>query len=549
MPTITLALDGFTSRGIDKKALPKLVDRLGMSLEEMDDKQAVIEITPDRPDLLEINGLCRALKMLDGKIEPKENQYSLKGAPFLKITIGKGVKKCRPFIAGFVVKGADLTGNKIKELMNFQEKLHETYGRKRKKMSIGIHNLDRIEGDIVYDASKAGEMMPLGGKKKIGFQEVMKTAAEPEWDEIIKGYKAFPNVRDSKKVISIAPVLNCEETRVTESTKNLFVEITGTAWQTVDDTANILACLFIDSGAQVLPCSLVGGKVKVTPTLEYKEFKVSYPKVDRTIGSFTTAKDAITFANRMGYTGGSTGSRILFLVPPYRTDVINERDIIEDIAIGYGYDKISPLPILGSSVGVPDELTEDAEVICQALVGMGFSEAFNTYLTNEKQCFTMVGREQYDKESIVKVTYAKTETFSVLRDSVIPSLLSNLSTSVRATLPQRLFEVGSVFTVEKGKAVETKHASMVIEHAKSNFSEMKGVITELLRLMGPFKIELKEAKGSAFIEGRCAFVVVDGKIAGIFGEIHPKILQNFGLEEPVAAAEIDIEAILGNPGK
>lgn len=547
MPTITLSLEGFASHGVDKKSLTKLIDRLGMSVEKIDENEITVEITPDRPDLLDVNGLSRAVKLLDGKTTPKENHYTLKGKPYLTITVGKGVKRNRPMIAGLVVRGADLKGNKIKELMNFQEKLHETYGRKRRKMSIGIHDLDKIEGDITYDASKSGEMVALGSQSKMQFNEVMKFAGDQTWDEIIKGYKTYPHVKDSKKVISLVPVLNSEATRVTEYTKNLFVEVTGTNWQTVSDTANILACLFLDAGAEVLPCTIKGGKVPVTPTMAYKEFKMSYTKVDRTLGIYLMAPDIIKLANRMGHIAGSYESRMLFVVPPYRTDVLGERDVIEDIAIAFGYDKINPLPVVGTAVGVPDELAEDSEKACSVLLGLGFSESFNTYLTNEAQCFEMV-RRKYDKDSIVSVAYAKTDSFSVLRDSVMPSLFANLSASLQATMPQRLFEIGNVFRVEKGKVIESRHMALVSEHSKSNFSEMKGTILELLKAIGASKVEIKAGLGTAFIEGRCAFVTVSGKQVGIFGEIHPEVLSNFGLEEAVTAAELNLEAIIAEIG-
>ena len=543
MPTISIALDGITSRGIDKKALPGLIDRLGLSVEKIDENEVTIEVTPNRPDLLEVNGICRALKMLEGKTTPKENYYAAKGKPALKITVGDGVRRCRPFIAGFVVREVNLKGNRIKELMNFQEKLHETYGRKRKKMAVGIYDLDKIEGDITYDAAKDGKMIPLGSQKGMSFAEVMKFAGQEDWDEIIKGYKTYPHVRDSKKVISLVPILNSEDTKIAEGTKNLFVEVTGTSWQTVNDTANILACLFLDSGAVVHPCELEGGKVPITPTLEYREFKMVYPRVDRTLGFAFRADDIMALANRMGYVAATRGSRLLFLVPPYRTDVIDERDIIEDIAIAFGYDRIMPIRIMGASVGIPDELVEDSEVACSALIGMGFTEAFNTFLTNEPRCFEMVGRK-YSKDSVVKVAYAKTETLSVLRNSVLPSLLGNLSDSLQATMPQKIFELGSIFRVEGGKVIESRNIAFVSEHPRSNFSEIKASVYEFMRMMGVEKFELKETKDPAFIEGRCAVISFGGRDVGIFGEIHPKVLQNFGLEEPVAAAELSLELIL-----
>ena len=153
----------------------------------------------------------------------------------------------------------------------------------------------------------------------------------------------------------------------------------------------------------------------------------------------------------------------------------------------------------------------------------------------------MVGRK-FDKDSIVKVAYAKTETLSVLRDSILPSLLGNLSASMQATMPQRLFEIGSVFRVEGGKVTESRNA----------LSSDRAFEVQLLRDQGiglladaelGGEVHNKGGQGSAFIEGRCAFVFVAARQVGIFGEIHPKILQNFDLEEPVAAAELALEQI------
>jgi phenylalanyl-tRNA synthetase beta chain len=174
-------------------------------------------------------------------------------------------------------------------------------------------------------------------------------------------------------------------------------------------------------------------------------------------------------------------------------------------------------------------------------MGMGFSEALNTLLTNESQCFEMLGRK-YDRDSVVKVAYAKTETLSVLRDSILPSLLGNLAASLQATMPQRLFELGSTFRVEKGKVLETWNAAFVSEHSRSNFSEIKASVFGLMEALGA-KFAIKEASDPAFIEGRCASLVVGGKNVGIFGEISPKALQSFGLEEPVAAAELSLGLI------
>lgn len=545
MPTITINLAQMEKAGIEKASIKTLLDKLGMSLEKAEGSDLTIEITPNRPDLLEVNGIIRALRSISAKDVPKEKHYSINNKPALKILVGRGVKRTRPHIAALVVKNADLSGIRLKELINFMEKFCDTYGRKRNRIAIGMHSLKKISGDILYDAAKTGKLVPLGSTKEASFNDVLKSDKRGlEFGEIVERYGTFPFLKDSEKVIALIPIVNSETTRVTESTKDLFIDITGTSKSAVDDSANLIASIFIDMKSDVYPCEIcLSGKApELTPKMEYKEIAIRRLKLEHALGIAIEERKIIEMGNRMGHIASQYGKKILFYVPPYRTDVISERDIIEDVAIAYGYEKINPTPIYSSSVGIMDQVTEDQAIISRIMTQFGFTEAINTYLTNEKQNFEKM--ELPETDDMIKVAYAKTETLSILRKSILPSLLGNLSTSAQANMPQRLFEIGSVFSMVDEKPKESISLSLVSEHSRSNFSEIKSYIMGLLSAIGIKSASVSEELNPSFIGGRCAAVNVGGTKIGIIGEINPKVLNNFRLEEPVAAAELDVTSLL-----
>jgi phenylalanyl-tRNA synthetase beta chain len=546
MPTIQISMLQLERGGLQRGAVPELIDRLGMSVEKTDSTTITIEVTPNRPDLLEANGLVRAMKLISGRTAPNEKHYRITNQPALRINVCRGVRRIRPFIAGIVVRRADMSSGRLKEFINFTEKLGDTYGRKRRKMAIGVYDLKRIKGKLYYDASKDGKIIPLDNQNEMRFEDVLKRDQRgAEFGYVLEGFKSYPYLRDDEKTLSLIPIVNSEKARVSESATELFIEATGTSAVTVNDTMRIVASLFIDAGADVYPCTIIKESTRAseaTPKMEGKEIRVPLAKIARTLGISMGASKAIEMGNRMGYVAAQYGNSIMFMVPPYRVDAISQRDIIEDIAIAYGYNKINPLPVYGTSMGMPDETSENTQKLAGLMVGMGFTEAINMCLTNEKQNFETMNREP-GKETIT-VAYAKTESVSMLRTSVLPSLLASLSCSAQATMPQMLFEIGSVFRMEGDKPREGASLAFVSEHSKSNFSEIKSYLLGLLNTLQIRSVSVDEESDPAFIEGRCASLNIGGAKAGVFGEIHPQVLRNFKLEEPVSAAEIDISILL-----
>lgn len=544
MASIIYKYADFKRLNIDAELLLKELPRLGVDVDDSNEDEITLDISPNRPDLLDFTGFARAVLNFVGRREPKENTYKIDLEPLVDIKATPAVKDVRPFIAGIVAKNVDLTGNNLLYFINFTEKLCDTYGRRRKKFAIGLHNFDVISSPLVYDAAHEKEFVPLGMNKKMRFEEIIaKHAKGIEYSYTLKDSEEgkYPYLADAKNnIMGMIPIINSEFTRVTEQTNNLFVDITGTSKHGVDQACRLLACSFVDMGAKVHPCTVsYAAKKETTPTLEYRDIRVKISTIQRTLGVPIDPDKVIALANKLGHVAAKYGNSLLVRVAPYRVDVLNEQDIIEDIAIAYGYDRIDPLPVLGAFQGIPDEAIEYANRIARTMVGLGFMEAMNTYLTNEKVNFDGM-THKYDAEGTVKVSYSKTENMTMLRTNILHELLQNLSESRSERMPMRLFEIGSVFSVKGGKAVEGRNIAFVSEHSKANFSEIKSFTESALRYMRIDNYTIEDAHDSAFIEGRCAAIKVKGRSVGHFGELHPKVLENFGLEEPTVAAELEL---------
>ena len=529
--------------GIPSSEIAKAVERLGMSNEGESETSVEIDITPNRPDLLDITGFARAAQLLSGKRVPKENHYAAK-PPVLDVMVEASAKRARPFIAAAVAKGVNLTDGRLKDLINFTEKFCDTYGRRRKKVAVGLHNLDAIHGNLTYGASKDGTIIPLGQSAPRSFAEVLSgTPQGREYSGII-GKGAVPFIKDAKKTISMVPIINSEQTRVTESARNLLVEITGTSLSAVNESLNLISCSLMDAGAEVFQCNVsYGNKAIATPSMEYRKTKVRASMIEKSLGVYMGESTMVGMANRLGHVAAKYGNSILVFSPPYRVDVLGEQDIIEDIAIAYGYDRIDPMPVIGHSVGIPEESALLYNRVSTLMLGLGFTEAMNPYLTNERLNFEMVGGKP-SKDAIM-IEHSKTESITMMRTTLLPALLQNLGSSSHDSMPQRLFEVGSVFRMGP-RPIEGRRLGIVSEHSRSNYSEMKAAVTEVFRLFGIEALQFRRSEDPRYIPGRGALITdAKGTKLGSLGEIAPEVLGNFRIEEPVAAAELDIDAAFG----
>ena len=534
MPNVT-----FDSKDIERlfpgKEFDKLIDSIGMEVEERKGGSVTISVTPNRPDMLSFTGLMRALDLHAGKAKPKT--YAVARRSAFSIAVTPAVMRVRPFIAALVARDIRLKGNALRYVIDFTEKLSDNYGRKRNKLAMGIHDLSAINGAVVYDAKHDERFVPLNGARPMSFEEILKGHAKGEeygYTISRNGNANYPFLRDSEKVLSLIPIINSDATKTTEHTTAMLVDVTGTDRNAVEDAARMTACMLIDMGAEVYPVNIeYPDRNEITPSMRVKRVTVALEDFENIIGVRSTAKKMADFAAREGYIARTAGKGIAVEVPPYRTDIFNEQDVIEDLAIAHDYASIAPMPVVGHSVGKESESNARRNGIAMLMVGLGYSEAMNYYLSNERLQFEMMHRKR--GEGVIKVAKSKTEAITMLRQQVLPGLLQNLSDSAHERMPQRLFEIGSVFRLENGKPVEETHVAFVSEHSKANFAEAKSVVDALARYTG-MRIGYKAHNDGAFIDGRCASFV-----DGLVGEITPEVLESFKIEEPVVGGEIVLE--------
>ncbi|MDE1825015.1 MAG: phenylalanine--tRNA ligase subunit beta [Candidatus Micrarchaeota archaeon] len=523
------------------KRLADQIYKMGLDLEASSDEEITIDFPANRLDLIEIVGFARALRNFMRK--GKAAKYEIKGVHIAaQIEVDPSLKDIRPFISAMVVEGIKFNEQSLKHLLNFAEKFTFTYGRQRKKLALGLHNLDTMGTDLRYEAAKDEEFVPLNSKSKMHFSEVLKkTEKGAAYSGTIGGAsaKSYPVLRDSKGVISLIPIINSERTKVDVSTKNLFIEITGTSKYTVEKSVDLFAALFIDMGAKVSRVKVsYKGTTSLLPRLQSATMDIPLLAIEGNIGVIIGFNNVISLANKMGYKAGLVGKKVRFWIPEYRLDILNQQDVIEDIAIAYGYDYIQPVPIYAEQAGEYERSTIRNQRVSELMMGLGFSEAMNTHMTNEASNFSDMRLKASDHDHVT-VRDAKVQNITMLRTWLLPSLLRNLGASAHEKMPQKIFELDLTFIVSSMGVEEKYKLAGVITDPKSNFNQMKAIIEEILYDLGS-TFQVKQNLHSSFIDGRCASVRVDGREIGVFGELHPEVLGNFGIEEPSIAFEIEL---------
>ncbi len=554
MTTVTLNkryLFSLVSNTPEEGKIEAQLAKLGCNVERISGDEISIEVSPNRPDLFSAVGLARALRNFMHR--SKKYVYQTESdEPYLRISVGSKAEKVRPFLACLIAANMKLNEAALADLINFTEKFCETYGRSRKKIAIGIHDFNKVEPPLVYDAYSDGNFVALNETKERSFSEILKTTEQgKKYGRTLAG-KLYPALKDNNGVIALIPILNSERTRLEARTKNILVDITGTDGSAVNKTSDLLAAMFMDLGANVKKAVIAYPKTRVvTPPLEKRYLTLPLFIAEGEIGVSIGFSNVITLANKMGYDAALLGRDIRFRVPEYRMDVINEQDIVEDLAIAYGYDYINPMPVPSEHPGKLDPREELFDSLSEAMVGMGYSETVNTYLTNEKTNFTdMRTGTAYKDSSTQKTDYirlkaARAQSVTMLRTWLLPSLLKNIGASAHEKMPQKAFELDLVFSMVGKTPREDYHLAGVLTGPRSNFNDIKGTLDSLAYLLGLVYNPVAYAHES-FIRGRCARVSIGKENMGMFGELHPEVLNNFGIEEPTSVFEIDLTWLINS---
>ncbi|MCD6482878.1 MAG: phenylalanine--tRNA ligase subunit beta [Candidatus Aenigmarchaeota archaeon] len=544
MPTISFNKQRLLEK-IGKKLsdeeLESLLPLMKPEVEDMNEEEIKLELTPDRADLFFLDGLARAFSGFLGE------RIGLKKVVFDDPKIEVKVEKVesRPYFACFIVRDVDLDSEKIKELMNLQEVLHATIGRKRKRVAIGIHDFDKIKPPIVYkEAFPRENFIPLGYDIEMTLENVLQlTDKGRKFAHLLSSYSKYPAICDENGMFSFPPILNSNRTKVTQSTKNLFVDITGESRRAVDEATKILAYYSSFVGRLEAVKMIHGDKEFVYPNFEEERIEITKSDIAKLLGVELSDEEIQELLERMGYDVMIVNDVITVVIPIYRIDILHKVDVIEDIAIAYGLNNFKrELPQL-FTIGSIDEKEQFIDKLKSLMIGLGFTEVITPVLTNKKKHFENVNLKE---EKVVELENPVSEEYTIMRKYLYPSLINLLAKNTHYNYPQKVFEVGYVVEIDENAETKTrsiKHLAAAIASGKTNLSEIKSVLDEVMMFLGIEEYDVEECKIDSFIPSRGGYVKVNNQIVGSYGEIHPEVLEKNGFWVPITILELDLSKL------
>ena len=548
MPVITFKYQDLKDLGIDMEK-DELIDTLPMmssDIEDFDDEEIKVEFFPNRPDNLSVEGVARSFKGFIGQ-EFGFPDYKVEESGEY-VEVDEDVAKIRPYIGFAKIDNVDFTGDKLKYIMDFQENLHWVIGRDRKKVAIGIHNADVVTGPFKYIATPkdANAFVPLEKDFEMTPDEILTQHDKGvDYAHLIQDFDKYPLILDKDdNVLSMPPIINGELTKIKEDTKNIIVDVTGTDERAVNQALNIICCSFAEVGGQIKSMEVrYADKSIKTPDLTPQEMNVHVDTANSLIGGTSlTAEDIKGLLLKARFDAEIISeNEVKAIIPAYRVDILHEVDVVENIAVQYHINSVeAKLPEI-NTVAYENDWFKAESTIREVMVGLGFQEVMSLMLTNEEAHYEKMNQQE---EEHVQVARPITIDRTMIRTSLINSLMEFLEDNKHEDLPQKIFEIGDILYLDDTKEDKTrssKKLAALICHSTANFTEIKSVMTSVLTNLG-YTMEISDSENKTFIEGRVADVVGEaqkGTIKGFFGEVSPEVITNFTLEYPVIAFEIE----------
>ena len=579
MPVVDVSLEELQRlTGEDKGEEEFKEDLFALGLEyegETDEGKMQLEFGPDRLDRLSVEGVARSLRYQYGSDRgvyvPKTND------PDWTIEVDSSVPSERPYVTGAVIRGLDLGEAGLQSLIQLQEKLHATMGRKRAKGAIGIHDLTMLKGAVLSDdggdnsitykgvAPDGDRFVPLDSDQELTPGEVLaEHQTGQKYADLVSEYDRYPAIYDELGLFSFPPVINGRRTEVDTDSRELFVELTGTDQWTIDRMCTIICYALSARGATIEEVTVEyaddatapdDGSSLVRPDLSVDTKSVSHNRIESVLGIELDADEVVDLFERSGLDATySLGDDVTYEVevPPYRVDVLHPLDLIDDVGRAYGFNDLEPRYPDVSTVGGRHERSRLENAARSSLVGLGFEDLLNFHMIS--------GEENYDRMRLtagdgdenalggaapVTITEPYSEDYTMLRTWALPSLLMVLENNTHRSYPQDLAEIGLVAhqdSSEPTHVAEARHVAGVLARHDATYEDAKARLAALCRDFDA-ELETPATDHPSFIPGRAAEVVVDGDSVGVVGEVHPEVLVEHDLELPVAAFEFGLDAL------
>jgi phenylalanyl-tRNA synthetase beta chain len=521
----------------------------------------------NRPDLWGTAGCARQLRIHNGGSAPEYSFFSRPGdvkKAGRRVLAEKTVQKVRPYLAGFIASGKAVTDASLRDMIQTQEKLAWNFGRKRRTISMGLYRIAIIRWPIHYKAVDPDSIsfVPLQWDTPLTLREILKQHPKGKEYAFIQEHEPLhPLLTDDRgSILSYPPIINSADLGAVQvGDTDLFVEITGTDQPSVTLAASIMACDLADQGYTIEPVEVEYeydtpfGRRVTTPYYFQEPVFCSLARVEKFLGEKLSAGDCIAALTRMGIKAEETRAAergdsaelegIRAWPPEYRNDFLHAADVAEDVMIGRTLPSFKPERPRDFTVGRLTPITCFSRRVKEILVGMNYQEMIYNYLGSRKD---LVENMRGGGGRIIRISNPMTENYEYVRDSVLASLMMSESVSGHAAYPHRIFEIGKVAYRDPSENYGTttrQYAGFLNADRDANFNTMAGQMQTLFYYIAR-EYEVEESADPRFIPGRAASVIYKGKPAGVFGEIHPEVLERWGVAMPCTAAELDLDALL-----
>ena len=547
-----------------------LEDRLTCGKAELDEKpdtslpedQRVIKIElndTNRPDLWSTAGVARQLRVHSGG---KASDYSSFMSSKDKeidcgnrlVTVDPQLKDIRPYMIAFVISGKPIDEPMLLDIIQTQEKLCWNFGRKRRTVSMGVYRSSMIQWPVHYKAVDPDKtsFVPLQCEQPMTCRQILTDHPKgKDYGWILKDAPMFPLLTDDKgEIMSMAPIINSATLGAVQvGDSDLLVEMTGSDMTSLLLSANIVACDFADAGYTILPCKVQHpydtgfGKDIVAPFYFQEPATASLSEINRLLGSQLTPEQATAALEKMGNTVTVAGDKVTVQIPPYRNDFLHEVDIIEDVMMGMELSSFPPEKPRDFTIGRLSPVTLFSRKAKSLMVGLGYQEMIFNYLGSKKD---YIQKMNIEGEKIIEISNPMSENYQFVRPSIIPSLLGAETGSGNAVYPHKIFEIGKIAFLcdEEVTGTRTRQSIGFLTAAgDANFNTAASEVATLLHFLD-HQYTVTEANDPRFIPGRQANIMVQDKVVGIFGEVHPAVLENWAITVPCVAGELDIEELM-----
>jgi len=544
-----------------------------------------IEVPANRYDLLCLEGLVRALRVYLNKDKPPT--YKIvhdKQRPLEKMIVSSEVKRIRPFVVCAILRNVTFNQKSYQSFIDLQEKLHQNICRRRTLVSIGTHDLDTIKGPFTYEALPPKEIKfaPLNNTKVMDGEELMKHLDKDlhlrKYLPIIRDSPVYPVIYDSNRVVlSLPPIINGNHSKITLNTKNVFIEVTATDLTKAEIVLNTMCAMFSEYCADkysVEPVEVVDadGKTHVWPDMSTRQMEADIDYIVSSVGGGPdlNADSVAKLLTQMSLSGKLTGDKkkVQVEVPVTRSDILHACDIMEDVAIAYGFTKITPTVPKTVTVGKQQPLNKLSDLLRLEVAMAGYTEVLNMALCSREETFNFLNRP--DDGSAVTIANPQTAEFQVARTSLLVGILKTASNSRKMPLPIRVFEVSDIVLKDNQTDVGARNrrnlCALYCAHT-AGFEIIHGLLDRIMIALGAKWKEqgkddnnnnknevskhgpthwyhIKPSEDPAFFPGRRADVIVDGNKVGVLGIVHPDVLAHYHIPFPCSALEICIEPFL-----